>query len=139
MNSASGTSFPPATPPESITERSPRARHTGTSVSRRGTPDTRLGLRARSIATALEAALDHIAELGLEAVEHGTGGWPGNVHCDPAGLLADAAKLRAFQKALAGRGLVISALSCHGNPLHPKRSVAKAYHDTFVTTVKLAR
>ncbi len=85
-----------------------------------------------------EAALDRIAGFGLDAVEIGTGNYPGDAHCKPEELLADAGKLRAFRSAIETRGLTISALSCHGNPLHPRSEVAKAHHDTFVRTVRLA-
>jgi sugar phosphate isomerase/epimerase len=34
---------------------------------------------------------------------------------------------------------VISALSCHGNPLHPDKKIARAHHETFLQTVTLAR
>ena len=37
----------------------------------------------------LEEVLDHVAEMGLEAVELGTGAWPGDAHCDPVALLKD--------------------------------------------------
>jgi sugar phosphate isomerase/epimerase len=86
-----------------------------------------------------EQALDRIVDLGLEAVEIGTGAYPGNAHCDPRALLASDGKLAAFRDALRRRGLVISALSCHGNPLHPDRKIAKAHHETFVDTVRLAK
>jgi sugar phosphate isomerase/epimerase len=36
------------------------------------------------------------------------------------------------------RGLEISALSCHGNPLHPDRAVAEAHDANFRSTVRLA-
>ncbi len=36
-------------------------------------------------------------------------------------------------------GLTISALSCHGNPLHPDRAVARAYDEVFRKTVCLAQ
>jgi sugar phosphate isomerase/epimerase len=85
-----------------------------------------------------EEALDGIAAKGLQAVEIGTGSWPGDEHCKPAELLADEGKLRAFRHAVESRGLTISALSCHGNALHPQKAVAKAYHDNFVETVRLA-
>jgi sugar phosphate isomerase/epimerase len=29
-------------------------------------------------------------------------------------------------------------LSCHGNPLHPRKLIAREHHDTFVKTVRLA-
>jgi sugar phosphate isomerase/epimerase len=86
-----------------------------------------------------EAALDRIKALGLDAVEIGTGAYPGNAHCDPKTLLGNDSKLKAFRQALESRTLAISALSCHGNPLHPDRKIAKAHHDTFVSTVALAK
>jgi sugar phosphate isomerase/epimerase len=86
-----------------------------------------------------EAALDRIKALGLDAVEIGTGAYPGNAHCDPKTLLGNDSKLKAFRQALESRTLAISALSCHGNPLHPDRKIAKAHHDIFVSTVALAK
>ena len=71
--------------------------------------------------TPFEETLDLVAGLGLQAVELGTGAYPGNAHCNPAQLLGSERKLAAFREAIAARGLTISALSCHGNPLHPDR------------------
>jgi sugar phosphate isomerase/epimerase len=85
-----------------------------------------------------EEMLDYVKEAGLDAVEIGTGGYPGTAHCDPDLLLEDEGKLRAFKKAVEDRGLTISGLSCHGNPLTPDTAFAKASHDTFVKTVQLA-
>jgi sugar phosphate isomerase/epimerase len=87
----------------------------------------------------LEEALDIIASKGLEMVEIGTGGYPGNSHCDPKALLEDESKLKAFKQAVESRGLQISSLSCHGNPLHPQRQIAKQFHDDFTATVDLAQ
>jgi sugar phosphate isomerase/epimerase len=86
-----------------------------------------------------EAALDYLVDLGVEAIELGTGAYPGNAHCDPAALLRSSQKLQQFRTAIRRRGLVISALSCHGNPLHPQPKIARAHHDAFVRTVELAR
>lgn len=85
-----------------------------------------------------EETLDYIVDLGLEAVEIGTGGYPGNAHANPAALLASERRLKAFREAIEQRGLVISALSCHGNPLHPHAATAKAHHRVFEQTVELA-
>jgi sugar phosphate isomerase/epimerase len=85
-----------------------------------------------------EATLDSVHELGLEAVELGTGCWPGDAHCRPDELLASPAKLRAFRQAVERRGLMISALSCHGNPLHPRAQIAKHDHAVFEKTIRLA-
>ena len=35
-----------------------------------------------------EETLDYVVDLGLEAVEIGTGGYPGNAYANPAVLLA---------------------------------------------------
>jgi sugar phosphate isomerase/epimerase len=85
-----------------------------------------------------EEMLDQVQSLGLDAVEIGTGNYPGDAHCQPAQLLADDAKLTAFKHAVDSRGLMISALSCHGNPLHPDRAIAGGYHETYVKTIALA-
>lgn len=86
----------------------------------------------------LEEALDIIAEAGVEAVELGSGGYPGSAHCNPEVLLENGDKLRSFQQAFTSRGLTISALSCHGNPLHPRRDIAVQAHESFINTMKLA-
>jgi sugar phosphate isomerase/epimerase len=85
-----------------------------------------------------EEALDYIRQAGCEAVEIGCGAYPGNAHCNPAELLADDGKRKAFVDAVASRGLEISALSCHGNPLHPNKEHAKRDDQTFRETVQLA-
>lgn len=87
----------------------------------------------------LEEALDYIAASGLGAVEIGTGGYPGKAHCDPEVLLADEGKLKAFKQAVESRGLIISALSVHGNPLHPQKAIAKSFHDDLIKTIDLAQ
>ena len=49
---------------------------------------------------ALPEMLDHVVELGLEAVELGSGGYPGDRHCRPAELLTDRARERAPARVL---------------------------------------
>jgi sugar phosphate isomerase/epimerase len=73
----------------------------------------------RSLAQALDAA----KAAGCETVEIATIG----PHDDPDPIAA-AAK----------RGLEVSALSCHGNPLHPDETVAAHADAAFHRTVKLA-
>ncbi|MBN1458691.1 MAG: sugar phosphate isomerase/epimerase [Armatimonadetes bacterium] len=85
-----------------------------------------------------EKMLDHVAEMGCEAVEIGCGGYPGDAHCDPGALLKDEAAQRKFLRAIEGRGLSISALSCHGNPVHPIPSRARKFHEAWRKTVRLA-
>ncbi|MFP4975758.1 sugar phosphate isomerase/epimerase family protein [Paenibacillus sp. CN-4] len=86
----------------------------------------------------LEEALDYVASKGLKAVEIGTGGNPGNAHCNPKELLENDAALKQFKKSVESRGLIISALSCHGNPLHPQTALAQKDHEDYVNTVLLA-
>jgi sugar phosphate isomerase/epimerase len=83
-------------------------------------------------------ALDKIAGLGLEAVEFGTGNYPGSHHCDPEVLLGDSAALSQLRRDVETRSLTISALSCHGNPLHPDAATASAAHETWRITARLA-
>ena len=82
--------------------------------------------------------LEKVRALGIQAIELGTGGWPGQDHLDVDALLDKESCAQQFKDQIAGAGLTISALSCHGNPLHPDRATAKAYDDVFRKTVRLA-
>jgi sugar phosphate isomerase/epimerase len=86
----------------------------------------------------LEPMLDRVQQLGLQSVEIGAGNYPGDRRCRPAALLADAAALDRFRAAFASRDLPISALSCHGNPIHPDPGRAEHDDGVFRDTVRLA-
>ncbi|WP_421724409.1 sugar phosphate isomerase/epimerase family protein [Bauldia sp.] len=85
-----------------------------------------------------EAMLDKVRDLGLDAVEISTGGYVGSSHCDVKALIGDANARSAWKGAIDERGLTISALSCHGNPLHPDPAVADDHHGAWRDTVVLA-
>ena len=85
----------------------------------------------------LAEACDYFKTLGVEALEIGCGGYPGRDHCDPDVLLNDAAALEEFKNTIASRGLEISCLSVHGNPVHPDKAVAAGYHSDFEKAVLL--
>ncbi len=87
----------------------------------------------------LEETLDYVKAAGCEAVEIGVGGFPGTTHADAAVLVEDAGKRKQLLDAVTSRGLQISALSCHGNPLHPKAEVAQAHDRDYRNAVKLAQ
>ncbi len=87
----------------------------------------------------LTEALDRIAALGVRSVELATGNYVGNAHADPARLLADERALEALRQALDEREMTISALSQHGNPLHPDPAIATAHHETWRRTLELAQ
>jgi sugar phosphate isomerase/epimerase len=90
------------------------------------------GLDVRAMLAKVRA-LTHV-----HAVELGTGGWPGRSHIDPEGLLGDPQQLRTYRRLIEDAGLMVSALSCHANPLHPNRAVAAEADVTFRRTVRLA-
>ena len=81
-------------------------------------------------------ALDYVSSLGVEAVEVGCGGYVGDAHCKPNELLQDDEATAAFGAAIRERGLTISALSAHANPLHPNPGIGAA-HRTYVRNAVL--
>jgi sugar phosphate isomerase/epimerase len=87
----------------------------------------------------LEETLDYVKAAGCEAVEIGVGGYPGAAHADAAAMVEDAGKRKQLLDAVTSRGLEISALSCHGNPLHPKAEIAQAHDRDYRNAVKLAQ
>ncbi|MCL2814651.1 MAG: sugar phosphate isomerase/epimerase [Oscillospiraceae bacterium] len=98
----------------------------------------KLGVLTVILSEPVEQALKYLSGLGVQAVELGCGGYPGTKHCDPSLLLADGAKLKDFKNMIADNGMIISALSCHGNPVHPDKALAKSFHDDFEKAVLLA-
>ena len=87
----------------------------------------------------LETALDYLQGLGVQAVELGCGGTAGHSHANPEILLNDAGALREFQRTIDRHHMEISALSCHGNPVHPNPETARAYDKTIRDTILLAQ
>ena len=83
-------------------------------------------------------ALDIAKEAGVEAVEIATGNYPGDAHCKVDELLEDENKLKKFKEEVEKRGLEISALSCHGNPLHPNPEIANSHRNIQRKTILLA-
>lgn len=75
---------------------------------------------------------------GIGAVELGTGNYPGATHLRVKDLLSSKAKRDRLKKKLADAGLEISALSCHGNPLHPNQAVSGKHQAVSRDTILLA-
>ena len=86
-----------------------------------------------------EQALDCLAGMGVKAVEIGTGAFTGTAHCDADALLASDQKAKDFMHAITSRGLEISCLSVHGNPIHPNREIAAAHDAAYRRCVLLAQ
>ena len=88
---------------------------------------------------AAEEAFSYLSKLGVEQVEIGTGGYTNENHLKPSVYLNDQAKIDAFKAMIERLNLGISALSCHGNPVHPNKELAEGYHNVFVDTCRLAQ
>ncbi len=75
--------------------------------------------------------------LGIEAFELGVGNFPGEPHLK-VDWLNNPSKLKEFKQKLDDAGIAISALSCHGNPVHPNKAIAKAHAETSRKVILLA-
>ncbi len=85
----------------------------------------------------LDEVLRKLASLGIDTVEFGTGNYPGDAHVKLS-MLDDPEALRTFKSRIADAGMTISALSCHGNALHPDRAIAASHAETSRRTILLA-
>ncbi|QOR67199.1 sugar phosphate isomerase/epimerase [Cytobacillus suaedae] len=82
--------------------------------------------------------LDYVKEAGLDAVEIGTGGYPGDAHCKLDELLENESARKDYLEQVTSRGLTISAFSCHGNPISPDKAFAEESDQVLQKTIKLA-
>jgi len=85
----------------------------------------------------LAAVLEKLKLLGIDTVELGTGNYPGDAHCKLS-MLENGFALAEFQNLLADHGASISALSCHGNALHPDKARARQDREVSRKTILLA-
>jgi len=85
-----------------------------------------------------EEACRFLAENGVQMVEIGCGGFPGTAHCNAAEFLADDNKIKVFTDILKKYNLEISALSSHGNMVHPDQEIAKRFDDDLTNAILLA-
>jgi sugar phosphate isomerase/epimerase len=85
----------------------------------------------------LDAVLTKLSELHIETVELGTGNYVADAHCKLS-MLENGSALADFQKILGDYGAGISALSCHGNPLHPDKARARQDREVSRKTILLA-
>lgn len=82
--------------------------------------------------------IEEVAAKGLDMVEIGTGGSPGNAHCDIDALLASETERENYLKKLSDKGLTISAFSCHHNPISPNKAEAREGDELLRKTIQLA-
>jgi len=81
--------------------------------------------------------LQKLSALKIETVELATGNYPGDAHCKLS-MLGNPSEIAEFKQVLADNGASISALSCHGNPLHPNTERAKHDQEVGRKTILLA-
>jgi sugar phosphate isomerase/epimerase len=90
----------------------------------------------------LKEALKYVTSVGggVQAVELPIGNYPGpgNLY-DVKKLAADKAYRDEILAMIKDYGLTVSAVSCHGNPLHPDKKFAKSHHDTQRLAMDLAQ
>lgn len=78
-----------------------------------------------------ESALKYLNSLGVKAIEIGAGGYPGDFHLNPEELLSSPENVAAYKALLEKYDIEISAISCHGNPLHPQKAIADKFDKEF--------
>jgi sugar phosphate isomerase/epimerase len=89
-------------------------------------------------AKGLGESLAYLKNLGVQAVELGAGGYPGKAHLNPDLLLNDETELSRVKEVIKKYDMIISAISCHGNPVHPQKEIARSFHEDFEKSVLLA-
>ncbi len=85
----------------------------------------------------LDDVIKKLKPLGIRTVELGTGNYPGDPHLK-LDWLSTPSKIKEFKQRLDDQGVSISALSCHGNPLHPSKKIAEANAEVNRKTILLA-
>jgi sugar phosphate isomerase/epimerase len=85
----------------------------------------------------LDAVLKKLKSLDIDTVEFGTGNYPGDAHAKLS-MLDNPAELAAFKGKIADAGFTISALSCHGNAIHPDKAIAQKNAEVSRKTILLA-
>ena len=86
----------------------------------------------------IENAIKYLKSLKVDSLELGVGGYPGKELCDAKEYLDNPEMTEKLNKLLKENGIFISALSCHGNPIHPNKDIAGAFNEDFDNAVLLA-
>ncbi len=86
----------------------------------------------------LEESLKYLSGLGVDSFELGAGGYPGKAHMDAQDYLDHPEKIDDLKKLLEKYNMKLSAIACHGNPVHPNKEMAERFHNDFVAAMKVA-
>jgi sugar phosphate isomerase/epimerase len=83
-------------------------------------------------------AFQFAKSLGYDAVELGSGEFTTDYHVGLTELAGNEAATQLLRDDLASAGLELSALSCHGNPLHPNPAYASRAREVITNSIRLA-
>ncbi|WP_313695758.1 sugar phosphate isomerase/epimerase family protein [Halorarum halobium] len=83
-------------------------------------------------------AFEYLSGLGVDAVELGVGGHPGQGHADRERLLESREARESLRSDLADHDLRVSALATHNNPLHPDGETASEADRELREAIELA-
>ena len=86
----------------------------------------------------LDESLAYLKGIGVEQFELGVGGYPGTKHADAKVLIKDEAARAELVKTFEKYGMEISALSVHGNCVHPDPKTAASFEEDFRAACVLA-
>ena len=80
----------------------------------------------------------YLHSLGVQSLELACGGTTGTHHTDPLTIMEHPEKIESMKETLAKYELEVAAVSCHGNPVHPNKEIAKDYHEQFKGAIQFA-
>ncbi|APX96037.1 sugar phosphate isomerase/epimerase family protein [Natronorubrum daqingense] len=86
----------------------------------------------------LEGALGYLSDIGVDAIEPGVGGHPGEDHLSRTEHLDNEDAQQVVRTKLEEYGMEISALATHNNPLHPDDERADAADTELREAIALA-
>lgn len=85
-----------------------------------------------------EEALKFLHDHDVHEMEIGAGGYPGDNHLNAEELIHNPEKVIEFKDLMAKYEVSISAIACHGNPLHPNQQIAEKFHNEFKRAILVA-
>ncbi|SFG39783.1 Sugar phosphate isomerase/epimerase [Halopelagius inordinatus] len=86
----------------------------------------------------LPDALSYLDDIGVEGVELGVGGHPGEAHVDRQEMLDDDGAQEELRETLDEHDMQVSALATHNNPLHPDDDTAEEADTELREAIRLA-
>ncbi len=99
----------------------------------------KLGVLSAALADmTMEEMFQYFNKIGVDAVELGAGGFPGKAHVNPAELLKNPGDIDKIGELAKKYNIHIAALACHGNPVHPTKEIAEAYHRDMEEAILVA-